>query len=109
MCKKEKMVILAFVFLLIAIVVYSNSCPELKIVSPKNRTYTEGRVILSVKAEDIGDIYTKIDYREEIFECGRCNGFTRYDLVFDKGVHKIEVRGVFERRECRKSVVFSVV
>jgi hypothetical protein len=109
MRKKERMVIVVFVLLLVGIVAYSSSCPELKIVSPENKTYPEGRVILSVKADEIADIYSRIDGSSEIFECGKCNSVTRYDLYFSKGFHKIEIRGVFEKRECRKSVVFSVI
>ena len=109
MRKKERIVIIVFVLLLVGIVAYSSSCPELKIVSPENKTYPEGRVILSVKADEIADIYSRIDGSSEIFECGKCNSVTRYDLYFWKGIHKIEIRGVFEKRECRKSVVFSVI
>jgi len=103
----------------------------IKIQSPSNITYNQRNIILNVSCGGELCSYIKdrindgdlsgvtcgnglpcvVEGDEDSFveECTGCYGFTRYNLEFEEGTHKLTIRAKDENnREYEKTVVFTV-
>ena len=86
--------------------------PGIKLIikSPGNTTYNKNSIVLEVSCDDpLLWIAESFDGGPNITECGNCNSYTRYDLIFTKGTHTITAYGSdFNNRILKASVTFVV-
>jgi hypothetical protein len=84
--------------------------PKITIVSPQNTTYDKNNILLTVSSEKpLLWIMNSFDGGSNITECGNCNSYTRYDLVFLKGTHTIiAYASDFDNSVSKASVTFTV-
>jgi len=60
------------------------------IISPKNMVYNDGKITVSIKADDISNwIGESVDNGTIVKECYSCLSFERYDMSFPIGKHTL--------------------
>jgi len=82
----------------------------IKIIKPENTTYYSENIVLEVlMSEEISCVANSFDNGPEIIECYNCSGYSRFDLTFSKGTHKIRVFSCDHDKEIGQAkVVFTI-
>jgi len=81
------------------------------IVSPRNLTYNDGKITVSIKSDQISNwIGESVDGNSVVEECYSCISFERYDMSFPIGTHTLTVYVEDENGEVKTdAVTFTVI
>lgn len=109
--KKYLLFIVAAVLVIsLASIYYAGKNGRVTIISPENKTYSDGHVFISIHSySELKSLERRIDSNPKVLECTGCFDFQRNDTFFTSGTHSYTIYAVSTSgSQIVKSVIFTV-
>lgn len=103
-------IVAAVLVISLASIYYTRKNETVTIISPENKTYSDGHVFISVHSNsELNSLERQIDSQPRVLECTGCFSFERNDTYFQKGIHSYMIYATLPGGvQFVKQVIFTV-